>query len=49
MNAIDINADAIRTIAVPWNGFGISLYSIFSRIPAKSTIAIKKPTPVARP
>ena len=49
MKAIDISAAVISTIAVPWNGFGISLYSIFSRRPAIMTIAIKNPTAVANP
>ena len=49
MNAIAIKAEAIRTIAVPWKGFGISLYSIFSRIPARIMMAIVKPTAVAKP
>ena len=39
----------ISTIAVPWKGFGISLYSIFSRSPAIITIAIRKPNAVAKP
>ena len=47
MKAIAISAEMINTSAVPWNGLGISLYSTFSRIPAISTIAMKKPTPVA--
>ena len=38
-----------RTIGDPLKDSGTSLYSVFSRIPAISTIAIVNPTAVARP
>ena len=46
---MDIRHAVINTIAVPLNGLGISLYSIFSRIPAIIVIAIKNPNAVAKP
>ena len=49
IKAIAIRHAVRSTMAVPWKGFGISLYSIFSRTPAISTMAIKKPKAVAKP
>ena len=40
-NAIAISAAVSRTIGIPWKDSGISLFSIFSRIPASNTIAIR--------
>ena len=48
-SAIDISIAVRRTIGIPLNDSGISLYSIFSRRPAISTMAIVKPIAVARP
>ena len=49
MNAIAIRHAVSNTIGVPLKGFGISLYSIFSRTPAIRTIAMKNQTAVAIP
>ena len=49
IKAIDIKLAVINTMAVPLKRSGMSLYSIFSRIPAIITIAIKNPTAVANP
>ena len=48
-NAIAIRHAVSKTIGVPWKDSEISLYSIFSRIPAIITIAIKNPTDVPTP
>ena len=49
INAIDIRPAVTSTIAEPLKGVGISLYSIFSRIPAIMTIEMVNPTAVAKP
>ena len=49
MKAIDINPAVISTIGIPWKDFGISLFSILSRIPAKIVIEIVKPIAVPKP
>ncbi len=45
MNEIDSIAAAISVIGIPLSTSGISALSIFPLTPAKSTIAIRKPTP----
>ena len=46
-NAIAMIAAVISVIGNPLKHFGMSALSVLSRTPAKSTIANKKPTPVA--
>ena len=48
-NAIAIRQAVRSTMGVPLKDSGISLSSIFSRIPAMSTIAMKNPMAVASP
>ena len=45
MNAIAIKPAVMKMIPIPCSGFGISLYSSFSRIPAMQTIASIHPKP----
>lgn len=45
MKAIAINPTVINVIPMPLKGLGTSLYSSFSRIAARQTIAISQPTP----
>ena len=48
-NAIDISPAVTITIGIPCQDSGMSLYSIFSRIPARITIAIVNPIEIPRP
>ena len=48
-NAIDISPAVTITIGIPCQDSGMSLYSIFSRIPARITIAIVNPTEIPKP
>ena len=48
MNAIAISPAVISTMEEPWNETGISLSAIFSRIPARITMAIVNPTAVQK-
>ena len=49
VNAIAISPDVRSTKGMPLKGAGMSVYSIFSRSPARITMAIVKPIAVAKP